>query len=320
MDHHELILLIALAAALATWGLAQIVISLLNRDHQKLQQRLGSGENPDLHDPLKRSITLQAHAAGIPPVLARFRFIRSLNQKLLYAWPETRLSRFLTIAFVAASLLFVTVSWAMDSLLFGLAGFAAGAFLPVVLLNARMARRQRALGGQLPEALDFLGRILRAGHSLSTALQMMGDELSDPIASEFRKCYDQVSLGHPVENAMRQMAARIDSSDFAFFVTAVLIQRQTGGDLAEVLSNISAMIRSRIRLQQHVQAITAEGRFTGYILVAFPAILFAITLALNPPYAGVLLRTGVGQMLLASAVFLQIVGLIAIRKIVNVKA
>jgi tight adherence protein B len=114
------------------------------------------------------------------------------------------------------------------------------------------------------------------------------------------------------------MSKRIESTDFAFFVTAVLIQRQTGGDLSEVLGNISGMIRQRIRLQQHVKAKTAEGRFTGYILSAFPAVMFVISYSLNPEYAGVLIKTNIGLMLLGIAFGLQMLGLFFIKKITTV--
>ena len=115
------------------------------------------------------------------------------------------------------------------------------------------------------------------------------------------------------------MTTRIETTDFAFFVTAVLIQRQTGGDLSEVLNNISGMIRQRVRLQQHVKAKTAEGRFTGYILVAFPAVMFVLAFMMNPDYAGVLIHTGTGRMLLGTAFGLQMLGLYAIRKITTVR-
>ena len=114
------------------------------------------------------------------------------------------------------------------------------------------------------------------------------------------------------------MALRIESTDFAFFITAVLIQRQTGGDLSEVLKNISGMIRQRIRLQQHVKAKTAEGRFTGYILSAFPGVMFCIAYTLNPQYAGVLIHTSTGLMLLGIAFGLQLMGLYFIKKITTV--
>jgi len=147
----------------------------------------------------------------------------------------------------------------------------------------------------------------------------MGEELPQPIGKEFSRAYDQHSLGQPLEDCLKTAATRIESTDFAFFVTAVLIQRQTGGDLSEVLTNISGMIRQRIRLQQHVKAKTAEGRFTGYILVAFPAVMFFLAWSLNPAYAGVLLHTTKGMELLGTAFGLQMLGLICIRKLTTVK-
>jgi tight adherence protein B len=148
---------------------------------------------------------------------------------------------------------------------------------------------------------------------------MMADELPPPLSGEFRQAYDQHSLGQSLDDALKDTAARIESTDFAFFVTAVLIQRQTGGDLSEVLKNISSMIRQRVRLQQQVKAKTAEGRFTGYIMVAFPVIMFFIASALNPEYGQTLLHTSTGLKMLGFAAGLQILGLLAIRKITTVK-
>jgi tight adherence protein B len=133
-----------------------------------------------------------------------------------------------------------------------------------------------------------------------------------------RQCYDAHSLGQPLDQALKETATRIDSSDFAFFITALVVQRQTGGDLSEVLRNISAMIRSRMRLAQHVKAKTAEGRLTGYILVAFPAVMFALCYFQNPTYCGKLLE-GTGRYFLAVAFFLQMLGLWSIRMITTVK-
>jgi tight adherence protein B len=175
------------------------------------------------------------------------------------------------------------------------------------------------LDDQLPDAMDFLGRALKSGHSLSTGLQMMGQELPQPIAGEFMHAFDQHSLGLPMEKVMKDMTKRVDSSDFGFFVTAVLIQRQTGGDLSEVLNNISGMIRQRIRLQQQVKAKTAEGRFTGYLLTAFPAVMFVISYMMNPEYAGRLTNTALGLQMLGFAFTMQIIGLFVIRKITTVR-
>jgi len=206
-----------------------------------------------------------------------------------------------------------------DSAFIGVIAGAIAGYVPLFVVNSRRSKRQKLLADQLPEALDFLSRILRAGHSLTTGLQMMGDELPQPMAGEFRRCYGQHSLGQPLEESLKDTATRVESTDFAFFVTAVLIQRQTGGDLSEVLNNISGMIRQRIRLQQHVKAKTAEGRFTGYILVAFPAVMFVLVAFMNPGYAHNLTGTSVGQKMLGVAFGLQLMGLYAIRKLTTVK-
>jgi tight adherence protein B len=199
--------------------------------------------------------------------------------------------------------------------------FLAG-ILPFMIVSSRYAKHQKVVEDQLPEALDFLARVLRAGHSLATGLQMAGDEIPEPLAGEFRRCYGQHSLGTPLDLAMKDMAHRVGAPDFSFFVTAVLIQRTTGGDLAEVLTNISSMVRARIRLQQHVKAITAQGRLVGYILLVLPVVFFMALYVINPRYASVLIDTNnhpEGVAVLGAAVVLQILGLITIKKIVTVR-
>ena len=221
---------------------------------------------------------------GLPPGLASQPLVQALNRRLIQAYPQ-RHARSSSCRSRSATggrrhcwpLLVVS-----GSLLIGLGGFAIGAYIPFFVLNSKRAKRQRLMAEQLPEALDFLSRVLKAGHSFSTGLQMMADELPAPLSHEIRRCYDQHSLGQSLDDSLKDTALRIESTDFAFFVTAVLIQRQTGGDLSEVLKNISGMIRNRVRLAQQVKAKTAEGRFTGYILVAFPAVMFGLCYVQNP--------------------------------------
>jgi len=227
--------------------------------------------------------------------------------------------RFLSLAGSGAFFAFTMMLLLTGSPIPASLGGASAAYPPFFLLTAKRARRQKALASQLPEALDFLSRALKAGHSLSTGIQMMADELPHPLAAEFRQCYDQHSLGHSLDEALKDTAGRVESTDFSFFVTAVLIQRQTGGDLSEVLRNISNMIRQRVRLGQQVKAKTAEGRFTGYIMVAFPVVMFFIASALNPEYSQVLLHTTSGIKMVATAAVLQAAGLLAIRRITTVK-
>jgi len=319
MDSITLIILVAVSVAMLAFGISQTLAAMLNPERRKLQERLAvTGHTGAVQ--VQRSIVMQVEEqTSVGLTLLRLPGVASLNHRLMQAWPETSIQKFLGIAAALGLAVLLVVIAILDSLFIGAIAGALAAYVPFILLGQKRSRRQRRLALQLPEALDFLSRILRAGHSLSTGLQMMGEELPQPLASEFRRAYDQHTLGQTIEDGLKNMAHRIESTDFAFFVTAVLIQRQNGGDLSEVLKNISSMIRQRIRLQQSVKAKTAEGRFTGYILTAFPAVMFVVSYVLNPQYASVLLTDSTGVTLLCVAAGLTATGLWAIRKITTVR-
>ncbi|MBC8107109.1 MAG: type II secretion system F family protein [Anaerolineae bacterium] len=311
------ILLFAAAATAMGWLVSQLVFFLLQRKQGQLRERLSGGTN--VLDAAYRPIVLPEEDDTLRALLTRKAILLDFSRKLRQAFPNMTVTNFVTIEFIVIVATFLLVGIVTKSLVLGIALAGAAAAVPVSLVHSRRANRQRLCDDQLPEALDFLARILRAGHSLATALQMAAEELPDPLAAEFRRCYDQHSLGTNLEDTLKEAAQRVDTPDFAFFVTAVLIQRQTGGDLAEVLTNIGAMSRSRIRLQQHVKAITAEGRLVGYILLALPFVFFVCMYAVNPGYAGVLLTTDIGHYLMMAAVGMQLLGLVSIRWIVNVR-
>jgi tight adherence protein B len=318
MEGMLLPIIAAVAVMLLVISAAQAIAGLTDPEKRKLKQRLSSEGRADVASAVQRNIMLQQDAGGVANVLTRWSFFARLNRILVQAYPEMTLSKFVSVAAGIGLVVFsVAILITQSALVAGVAG-AIGIYVPCLWLGSKRSRRQKQLAEQLPEALDFLSRILRAGHSLSTGLQMMGEELPQPLAGEFRRAYDQHSLGSPMEDCLKDVAHRIESTDFAFFVTAVLIQRQTGGDLSEVLGNISGMIRQRIRLQQHVKAKTAEGRFTGYVLAAFPAVMFVILSMLKPDYGDVLLRTSTGQTFLGVAFALEMSGLYLIRKITTV--
>jgi tight adherence protein B len=312
-------ILVAVTVILLTWGLFSLLANPERGDKRQLAKRLsGDGTASTLGmKPTQISLTLEDPT--LPAALAKLGAVRHLQRRVIQAYPDLPLSRFLLVVVAAGTIGGLLAGGVTGSMLIaaGAGGFLA--YVPFFVLNAKRANKQKQIAEQLPEALDFLSRVLRAGHSLTTGLQMMGDELPKPIRLEFRRCYDQHSLGQPLEESLKDMIARVESTDFAFFVTSVLIQRSTGGDLSEVLGNISGMIRGRLRLQSHVKAKTAEGRFTGYILVAFPAVMFLLTYWMNPQQAGKLLNTTGGLKMLATAFFLQMFGLWAIKRITTVK-
>jgi tight adherence protein B len=312
-------ILLAVTVALFVWAVLLVISNLVKNEKGKLAERLAGTSGSTGSATPATSIVVASETQGLSPLLGKSAFIRALHRQLTHAYPEASLMKFLALSAGLGLGATMTLWLFMESLLIGAIAGAAGAYLPYMFVGRKRNNRQRQLAEQLPEALDFLQRILRAGHSLSTGLSMMAEELPEPLASEFQRCYDQHSLGQPLEDCMREMARRIESTDFAFFVTAVLIQRQTGGDLSQVLGNISGMIRQRIRLQQYVKAKTAEGRFTGYILVAFPVLMFFIASGMNPEYKKNLLGNSTGLTMLGIAGALVVLGLVAIRKITTVK-
>ena len=318
MDDYFFTILLGLTVATGAVVVFQLLLEIDDSKRRRLQDRLIM-ERGDVLEAAYGPIALQGDEVSLPGVVSRIRILKDFSVRLRYAYRSVSLKKFLLLTAVLAAVGFVAAGLYMESMTAGLIGGGMAACLPFLSVNARCGKRQRLIADQLPEALEFLARILRAGHSLATGFQMAGEELPQPLAGEFARCYDEHSLGRTLEQAAKEMANRVGSSDFAFFITAVLIQRQTGGDLAEVLTNISSMIRARIRLKQHVKAITAQGRMVGYTLLVLPIVFFCVLYSLNPQYAGVLLNTPEGTKLLGGAVVMQVLGLLTIRKIVTVE-
>jgi tight adherence protein B len=313
---------LALTVGTVALVLMQVLFGLLEVKKRKLQERLGGAPEATFAGPGYGPITMAENRTTIPSMLAQSEAARVFHGNLGRAFPGVDLTRFVLMLGVFAigtgTITFIGTASPTAS---AFAGFIAG-MLPFMIVSSRVARHQKQVEDQLPEALDFLSRVLRAGHSLATGLQMAGEEIPEPLATDFRRCYGQHSLGSSLESAMKEMAERVGTPDFSFFVTAVLIQRTTGGDLAEVLTNIANMVRARIRLQQHVKAITAQGRLVGYILLVLPIIFFMVLYAINPKYASVLIdgkNYPEGVYVLGIALFLQVLGLFTIRRIVSVK-
>jgi tight adherence protein B len=191
--------------------------------------------------------------------------------------------------------------------------------LPFMTLLMRRRKRLKKFATQLPDALELIARALRAGHSLASGFQLVSQEMPPPIATEFQRTYEEQNFGVPLEDALKNLGERVPNIDLGFFITAVAIQRQTGGDLAEILDKLGYVIRERFKLFGQVQALTAEGRLSGYILNALPIIVLLALLKLNPNYVMLLFRDPLGIKMLAIAGVMQVLGAIAIHKIVNIR-
>jgi tight adherence protein B len=191
--------------------------------------------------------------------------------------------------------------------------------VPLLWLVVRRKRRLKAFGAQLPDALEMIARTLRAGQSLAFGFNMVSTEMPQPIGKEFGRVFEEQNLGISLDDSLRGLTDRIPNLDLKFFVTALILQRQTGGDLAEILDKIGELIRDRFRIWGQIQALTGEGRLSGVVLLALPFALFLTVYKLNPGYVMVLFTDPMGTKMLALAVIMQILGALVIRKIVNIK-
>lgn len=193
------------------------------------------------------------------------------------------------------------------------------AFIPYGVVAYLRQKRLQQFEEKFPEALDLLGRAVRAGHAFTTGLEMIARESSEPIASEFRTTFEEQNFGLPLRDALLNMTERVPSIDVRFFVTALLIQKETGGNLAEILDGLARVIRDRFRIYREVRVRTAQGRLTAGILIALPVFMMVVLLILNPTYMKVLFQDPKGSVILTVAGIMQVIGSLVIWKIIHIE-
>ena len=218
-----------------------------------------------------------------------------------------------------ASIAFFSV-WILTSILWAsvVAGIAAAA-LPALIVRFAERRRTEQFEDQFPQAVDLIASALRAGHAFTTGVSMVADEVPDPLGAEFRLLFDQQNYGMPLPDALKAFARRVPLLDARFFITAVLTQREAGGNLAEVLDNLSGLIRERSRVKRQVRVASAHGRITGWILSAMPPGLAAVMTFVAPDHMRSFVTDPLGIRMIIAAVILQVIGTLAIRRIVDVE-
>lgn len=197
--------------------------------------------------------------------------------------------------------------------------FAMLGSLPTVWLVFRRKKRFAKFGTQFPDALSLLARALRSGHSLNSGMHMISEEMAAPIGLEFQIAFEEQNLGIPVEQTLKNMMKRMPNLDLKFFITAVSIQRQTGGDLAEIIDKICEVVRERFKIFGMIQALTGEGRLSGAVLMGLPIALFLAVYKLNPDYVMLLFTHPFGKKMVAGGIVLQILGAVVIKKIIDIK-
>ena len=248
-------------------------------------------------------------------------FLEKFNLRLLYEQARMPVTppQFVIILGVTASIGAIIPGVVGMNPVFGLISGASVGMLPVMWLLMKRKMRLKSFAKQLPDALELMARALRSGHSLASGFNLVAEEMTAPIGDEFLKVFEEQNLGIPMEDALFNMTTRMPNLDLRFFVTAIVLQKQTGGDLAEILDKIGYIIRERFKIWGQVQALTGEGRLSGVVLLALPPLLFVAVYKLNPDYVMPLFQDPMGRKMLFFGVVMQLLGALAIRKIVNIR-
>jgi tight adherence protein B len=303
------------------WGSTQVPGLMLQR---KLESRIDevtqSFNEPAV--PAAKAL-LKTRQDGPLPILDRA-ISGTTRGTVLGVWIDqsgvkTSISAVVLIASVCAVVMALLVALAIRGTWGLVAGAVLGFAVPFVVLHVKRNRRLRAFEEQFPEALDLIARALKAGHAFATGLKMVADEIHEPVGPEFRKTFDEQNFGLPLKDALENLTLRVPLLDVRFFATAVLIQRETGGNLSEILENLGHVVRERFKILRQVRVYTAHGRLTGYVLLALPAVLCIALSFINPDHMNLLFRERMGQMLLMVALVMQTVGYFWIRQVIKIE-
>jgi tight adherence protein B len=317
---------VAIAAFVATLALIlgvywAFVVRPEQAAHRALWRRLKTTAPPSRvrTELLKRAQQLSAVPA-FDAALSRGRTgVRPVETLIEQSGARITVGAFLFASGLCALVAFVAVQRVTGMPLAALPAAALAAMSPASVLRFLRTRRLLKFEEQFPEALDLMSRALKAGHAFTTGLAMVAEEMPAPIGPEFRLLHDQQNYGMPLPEALKAFARRVPLLDARFFVTAVLIQRESGGNLSEILDNIASVIRHRFQVKRQIRVISAHGRLTGWVLVAVPPSLAAVLFTINPEHWTTLVSSSLGVRLIVAAVFLQVTGTLVIRKLVRIE-
>jgi tight adherence protein B len=293
---------------------------LARRDGQKLAKRLRElGDAPDSPDAALLMDRPEGPLPQLDTLVGRTRAGSGLARLIEQSGRRTTPSAVIVMSLCAGALTALIAAWLVRHPLAALAAAPIGLALPFLWLVRSRTVRFKQFEEQFPEALDLLSRAIRAGHAFQTALGMVGEELNAPVGPEFKKTFDRQNFGLPLRDAMDELADRVSILDVRFFVTAVAIQRDTGGNLAEILDNLARVVRERFKIRRQVRVHTAHGRFTGYVLLGLPPALGIALSFISPDHMKLLFEERMGQMMIAIAMVMQTVGFVWIRQVIKIE-
>jgi tight adherence protein B len=311
----------ALSAALAAFVVFQAVLAF--REWRLRKYALGTlqsrrAQDPAVHESVVR-VRGEAEASLLAGLTDRMPWLWDLQHVLAQSGLKWTLEGLVARAGAASALAGIFTLVAFRSLWVAGVAFVIAGVGPFFLVRWRKRRRIQQLEAQLPDAIDLIARAVRAGHPLSAGLGMVAEEVSEPLASEFRITFEEQKFGLPFEEALRGLGDRVEVVDVKILITAILVQRESGGNLSEILETIAETMRSRFNLKRQVRVYTAQGRMSGYTLAALPILVGIVITVINPNYMQMLYHESVGRWMLAFAGILQVIGFLWIRKIVDVR-
>ncbi|CAJ0776257.1 hypothetical protein LMG19083_00137 [Ralstonia psammae] len=284
---------------------------------QRLKMALLSSARHGANESILKQRVL-AESQEVAALLGKLPRVNRLDLLLLQSGLDWSVARFLALTLVVPVVVVIGIS-ALNPPWFASAGLAvAGASLPLFYVLHRRTRRLMKLEAQLPEATDLISRALRAGHSLPSALEMAGDELPQPIGTELAMVFGQINYGVTLNDALAGLTDRVPVDDLRYLVIAILIQRESGGNLAEILDNVGSLIRKRLQLLDKVRVLSAEGRLGGWILTALPPGMAVVVYQLNPELMSTLWKDPTGIQMMWTAIVMTCVGVLWIRQIVRI--
>ena len=256
---------------------------------------------------------------ALDSLLRRSERIAAMQDSLMQAGLKLRAGNFLALC-LACSLGAGSAAFSASKNL-GIAWMAMviGGFLPYAFVSYQRRKRFEKIEELFPEAIDTMARAVRAGHAFTTALEMIANEVAEPLAGEFRQLFEEQKFGMPVRDALMNLTDRVPLMDVKFFVTAVMLQRETGGNIAEILGNLSSVIRERFKIQRQVRVYTAQGRMTMALLMAMPPAVVGILSLFSPEFVRPLFHDPIGHTLLVASIALQTVGYFVIRRIIRIE-
>lgn len=281
-------------------------------------ERVSTGSVPDEVADLLRQEKL-SDVPWIDELMQQVPVFHRLHQVLTQAESSWTVGMLVSLSVACLVLGTWLLNFRSPSIFLSLLGGAALASGPYIFLLVKRWKRLSRFEELLPDTIDLMARALRAGHTITSSLEMVASEGNEPAASEFRRVFEEQNFGLPLREAMLNLAGRVPLPDVSFLVTAILVQKETGGNLAEVLDKTAAVIRDRFRLRGQLKVYTAQGRLTGWILAAMPFLMFVLLNLVNPAYERVLLDDPVGRKLIYAGVVLLITGGWVIRKVIDIK-